>query len=550
MRHFTFSFLLIFFLIGCQRNQVDQTMGEVTADRLKTHISVLSDDSLEGRGPSTAADRKTTAYLADKFKRLGLEPAGDPATPYLQRVPIIGSRVAPFPLELRKGNKSFRLKFVDDFVAFTQLQTPTVALRNVEVVFVGYGIEAPELDWDDYKGVSVAGKVLFMLNDDPPSDDPKFFGGKARTYYGRWTYKFEIAARKGAVGALILHTTESAGYPFQVWQSSWSNEQFRLDVPGEARKLSIAGGTTEKSTQDFFRMAGLDLSKLQESARTRAFKPVPLGIKVSARMNVTTRKLETHNVLGILRGSDKELNRQYIVFSAHHDHLGISRAVKGDSIYNGALDNASGVSMMLSMAKGFASLSQKPKRSLLFAAVAAEEQGLLGSEYYATHPTVPLKEVAANINIDGMNIWGKTSDITFLGWDRSSLKEDVDTVAKEMNMMISPDAYPEKGYFYRSDHFNFAKVGIPSLSYETGNTFVGKPVDYAKEVKQKYEEQNYHQPSDEFSGEWVFDGAMNDCEFIIRLTLRLANTSQMPMWNKGDEFESARVKALAVTGSQ
>ncbi|MBI3005832.1 MAG: M28 family peptidase [Ignavibacteriales bacterium] len=543
MRYFTLFSVLVIFASGCQRSPVNQAIGEVTAQRLKEYIATLSDDSLQGRGPSTEADRRTTTYLAEEFKRLGLEPAGDHGS-YLQRVPIIGSRVKPFQLELKKASRNLKLEFVDDFVAFTQLETPTVSLNDVDVVFVGYGIEAPELDWDDYKGVSVAGKVLLMLNDDPPGEDPKFFGGKARTYYGRWTYKFEIAAKKGAVGALILHTTESAGYPFQVWQSSWSNEQFSLDVLGETKKLKIAGGTTEHATRDFVALAGHDLGKLQETAKTKAFKPVPLGLKLSARMNVTTRNLETQNVLGILRGGDAELSRQYIVFSAHHDHLGISRPVNGDSIYNGALDNASGTSMMLSMAKGFSSLSQKPKRSLLFAAVAAEEQGLLGSEYHATHPTVPLDDMVANINTDGMNIWGKTSDITFLGWDRSTLKEDIDAVAKEMNMTISPDAYPEKGFFYRSDHFNFAKVGIPSLSYETGNVFVDKPADYAKQVKQKYEEQNYHQPSDELSDDWVFDGAINDCEFIIRLTLRLANSSEMPMWNKGDEFEAARLRAL------
>ncbi len=549
MRHFMFLSLFLF-VAGCQRSPVNHVMNEITASQLKQYIAILSDDSLEGRGPSTAADRKTTSYLADEFKRLGLEPAGDREASYLQRVPIIGSRVEPFTLEISKGNSSQELKFVDDFVAFSQLEGPRVALNNVEMVFVGYGIEAPELDWDDYKGVSVAGKVLLMLNDDPPSDDPKFFGGKARTYYGRWTYKFEIAAKKGAAGALILHTTESAGYPFQVWQSSWSNEQFNLDVSGETRKLKIAGATTEKSTREYAKLGGYDLTKLQEAAKTRLFKPIPLGVKLSARMNVTTRKLETHNVLGILRGSDSELNKQFIVFSAHHDHLGISRPVNGDSVYNGALDNASGMSMMLSMAKGFASLSQKPKRSLLFAAVAAEEQGLLGSAYYATHPTVPLKDMVANINTDGMNIWGKTSDITFLGWDRSDLKEDVDAVAKELDMTVSPDAYPEKGFFYRSDHFNFAKVGIPSLSYDCGNSFVGKPANYAKEVKQKYEEQNYHQPSDELADDWVFDGAINDCDFIVRLTLRLANTPAMPMWVKGDEFEAPRLKALGGTASK
>jgi len=544
-------FLLLMFIapllmFSCKRNDADQAMMQVTPENLRHYVAVLSHDSLGGRGPSTKGDIQTTEFLASEYKKIGLEPAGDHGT-YFQRVPVVSSSVRPFSIELRKGNKSRSLKFIDDFVAFSQLQDPVVTLKDVDVVFVGYGIEAPEQNWDDYKGVNVAGKVLLMLNDDPPSptNDPKFFGGKARTYYGRWTYKFEIAARKGAAGALILHTTESAGYPFQVWQSSWSRERFDLDVSGDQKKLKIAGATTEQATKEYVAMAGFDLSKLQKEAAQPSFKPVPLGLKLSATMKVAIRKMETRNVVGILKGSDPELSKQYIVFSAHHDHLGIGRPVNGDSIYNGALDNASGVSMMLCMAKGFAALNQKPKRSLMFNAVAAEEQGLLGSEFYATHPTVPLKSIVANINTDGMNIWGKTNDITFLGWERSTLKEDVEAVAKELGMTITSDQFPEKGFFYRSDHFNFAKVGVPSLSYESGSDFVGKPKDYSKQVREKYEEKNYHQPSDELTDDWVFDGAVRDCEFIIRLALRLADKAEMPKWNKGDEFEAARLKTLA-----
>ena len=532
----------LFLLMSCTKNSIDQGLKEITTGRLRHYVAVLSDDSLAGRGPSTKGDLLATSYIASEFKAMGLEPAGE-SNFYFQQVPMIGISVKPFSLDLRKGANSISLKFVDDFVGFSGTHDKSVILKDIEVVFVGYGIEAPEQNWDDYKGYDVKGKILLMLNDDPPSGDPSFFGGKGRTYYGRWTYKFEIASRKGALGAIILHTTPTAGYPFQVWQSSWSREQF--DLEGDATApLKLKGATTEEATRRCIAMAGFDLSKLQQDATQKTFKPVPLGIKLSATMKISARRLETRNVVGVLRGSDPGLSKQYVVFSAHHDHLGVGRPVRGDSIYNGALDNASGISMMLNMARAFSIMNPRPKRSLVFAAVAAEEYGLLGSQYYANHPTVPLKDIVANINTDGMNIWGKTSDITFLGWERSSLKEDVEAVARELQMMISPDAYPEKGFFYRSDHFNFAKVGIPSLSYEPGGVFVGKPGDYAKEVKQKYEEQNYHQPSDELTGDWVFDGAMNDCEFILRLALRLAEKSDLPMWNKGDEFEAGRLKAL------
>ena len=532
----------LFILMSCGKSAIDQGLREVTEESLRHHIAVLSDDSLAGRGPSTKGDLLATSYIASEFKAMGLEPAGENNS-FFQQVPMIGISIKPLSLDFKKGGKSVSLKFIDDFVAFSGVQDRSVVLKDIEVVFVGYGIEAPEQNWDDYKGYDVKGKILLMLNDDPPSEDPAFFGGKGRTYYGRWTYKFEIAARKGAIGAIILHTTPSAGYPFQVWQGSWSREQF--DLEGDASSpLKLKGATSEEATKRYITLAGLDLSKLQQDATQKSFKPVSLGIKLSANMSVSARRLETKNVVGILRGSDPELSKQYVVFSAHHDHLGVGRPVEGDSVYNGALDNASGLSMMLNMAKAFSAMAPRPGRSLVFAAVAAEEYGLLGSQYYAGHPTVPLKDIAANINTDGLNIWGKTSDITFLGWERSSLKEDVEAVAGEMGMTISEDAYPEKGFFYRSDHFNFAKVGVPSLSYEVGNNFIGKPVDYSKQVKAKYEEQNYHQPSDEFSKDWVFDGGMKDCEFIIRLASRIANKSTLPTWRQGDEFEAARLKTL------
>ncbi len=530
----------IMLIAGCQGNDVNVAMKEITPERLREHVAKLSDDAMQGRGPASHGDTLATEYIIGQYQALGLKPAGENGT-YLQKVPIVGFKLDPTTsLEIKKGGQSVRLKFSDEFVAYTGVREPVVTVRDADIVFVGYGIVAPEQGWDDYKDVDVRGKILLMMNNDPAGDDPKFFAGKGRTYYGRWTYKYEIAAKKGAVGAIVIHTTESAGYPYQVIQGSWSSENFDLAGGNSGEVLKLKAWTTEDATKKYLSMAGFDLVKLMADAQQKSFKPVPLGLKLSTTMRFTIRQLVTHNILGTLEGSDAELKKQYVVFSAHHDHLGIGRPVAGDSIYNGALDNASGISLMLNMAKAFNAMPVKPKRSFLFAAVAAEERGLLGSQYFAQNPTIPLKDMAANINTDGMNIWGKTNDIVFLGWDRSSLQKDVDAVAAEMKMQVKPDPYPEKGHFYRSDHFNFAKVGVPALSMGDGTDYIGKPATYAKEMVDAYTDKHYHQPSDELTSEWTYDGGIQQAEFIIRLAMRIANNPQMPIWNKGDEFARFR----------
>ena len=535
---------MLLLLAACQRNDVDKAMKEITAESIRAHVAKLSDDAMQGRGPASHGDTLATEYIVEQYRALSLKPAGDGGT-YLQKVPMVGFRLDPATtLEIRKGSQSVRLKFSDEFVAYSGEHEKQVAVKDADIVFVGFGIVAPEQGWDDYKDVDVRGKVLLMMNNDPAGDDPKFFAGKGRTYYGRWTYKYEIAAKKGAIGAIVIHTTESAGYPYQVIQSSWSAENFDLATANSGAVLKMKAWTTEDATKKYLALAGFDLMKLMTDAQQKNFKPVPLGLKLSTSMKFTIRQLVTHNILGTLEGSDPELKKQYIVFSAHHDHLGMSRPVAGDSIYNGALDNASGVSLMLNMAKAFTGMQTKPKRSLLFAAVAAEERGLLGSQYFAQNPTVPLRDLAANINTDGMNIWGKTNDIVFLGWDRSSLQKDVDGIAAEMKMQVKPDPFPEKGYFYRSDHFNFAKVGVPALSMGDGTDYIGKPATYAKEMVDAYTDKHYHQPSDELTNDWIYDGGIQQAEFILRLTLRIANNLQMPRWNKGDEFEAARLKTM------
>jgi Zn-dependent M28 family amino/carboxypeptidase len=528
---------LLLTLAGCS-GKATMSLKHITPERLTDRIAVLASDSLEGRGTATRGEQRTVDYLVAQYKALGLEPAGENGT-YVQQVPIIGVRIDPaVTMVVSRGEESVRLKFPDDFVATTGVYEPTVAVKNADLVFVGYGIVAPEFGWDDYKGADVSGKMLLMMNDDPNTDDPKLFAGKGRTYYGRWSYKYEIAARKGAVGAVIIHTNESAGYPYQVVQTSRSQENFDLDTPSKHQDVKLKGWTTEEATRRYLSMAGFNLDSLMSSARERSFKPIPLGLKVSAQMKYSVRKMVTDNVIGVLRGADPKLSAEYVVFSAHHDHLGIGAPVQGDSIYNGALDNASGVSMILAIAEEISALEAKPKRSLIFAAVAGEEKGLLGSQYFAEHPTVPITSLAANINIDGMNIWGKTSDVICLGAERSSLETDVEAVAKTMGLVVMPDAFPEQGSFYRSDHFSFAKVGIPSLSLRAGSEYIGKPAAYGKEVADEFNRKHYHQPSDELRGDWNYEGALQQGEFALRLVTRLADASTVPVWNRGDEFES------------
>jgi Zn-dependent M28 family amino/carboxypeptidase len=515
----------------------------ITPDLIRSHIAFLSDDLLEGRGTGTRGDRLAEMYIATQFALLGLQPGAADGS-YLQKVPIVGLEVNPgMVLWARAGAKTERFKYYDEFVTFSDVREPTVAVTNAEVVFVGYGIVAPEQRWDDFKNVNVKGKILLMMNDEPKSDDPKVFGGKARTYYGRWDYKYEIAAKRGATGAIIIHTTESAGYPWKVVQSSWSGEQFSLADVREPQ-LKISGWMTEDATRRLVSLSGKDLDVLRKSAESRKFSPVPLGVTLSDTIANTIRHLETANVLGLLRGSDPEKQQEVVVYTAHHDHLGIGTPLKGDSIYNGARDNASGVSLVLAIATSFAEGAPRPKRSVLFAAVGGEEAGLLGSEYYVTHPTFPLSSIVADINIDEANIYGPTRDIQMIGKGRSTLDVVVEGVAKELGMVVVPDQAPEQGYFYRSDQFSFAKVGVPVAYFDAGVDVIGKPPGWGEEQHKKFNAEDYHQPSDEIKQWWDYRGAVQQADFTFMLGYRLANAAKIPQWNRGDEFEAARKKSL------
>jgi len=515
----------------------------ITPEKLRAHITVLAHDSLQGRGPASEGDRKATAYIVSRFKKFGLKPAGDNGT-FIQKVPMVGVTVDPSTqVMVHKGDQSIALTYSTDFVATTGTYEPVIELKNVELIFVGFGIVAPEQQWDDYKDVDVKGKILVMMNNDPAGDDPNFFAGKGRTYYGRWTYKYEIAAEKGALGAIVIHTTPSAGYRYEVIRNSWSREMFDLEEKNTGNHLQLKAWTTEEATKRYLLLGGYSLDSLIALAQLRTFKPIPLGITVSSIIRSEVKRIATNNIVGKVEGSDPSLKSQYVIFTAHYDHFGIGRPIDGDSIYNGALDNASGTSLMLNLAETFSSLKKKPARSLLFAAVAAEEQGLLGSKYYANNPTVSGASIAANINTDVINIVGRTTDISWQGSDRSSLGNDLNAVAKPLGLTVLPDLAPEQGGFFRSDHFSFAKVGIPAMSMGSGRKYVGVDTAFVRKMQERGGK-IYHQPSDELYDDWNYDGALQQAELVIRVAWRIANIIEMPYWNSGSEFESARKRSM------
>jgi Zn-dependent M28 family amino/carboxypeptidase len=510
---------------------------------LEAPLRFLSDDLLEGRGVASRGDQTSRLYLSSVLEMLGYQP-GAPGNSWQQPVDMVGIKShAPKTWDFKAGSQSFGLKWWDDYIAASQVQEPTSSIKNAELVFVGYGIQAPEYQWDDFKGMDLKGKVLVMMNNDPDWD-PKLFEGKRRLYYGRWTYKYESAARQGAAGVLIIHTTPSAGYPWQTVQTSWSGKQFQLPAEGEPR-VQVAAWATEDSLSRLFQAAGQDLAKLTQQAKSRDFKPVPLGITTSIELANDIERVKTGNVLGLLPGSDPKLKDEVVIITAHHDHLGIGEPDKtGDKIYNGALDNASGCATVVGIARAFAALPERPKRSILIAFVAAEEQGLLGSEYLAKHPTFPPGKIAANINYDGANVWGRTRDLSYIGLGKSSLDKLVAALAARQGRRLIGDEFPDRGFFYRSDQFNFAKIGVPALYLKSGTDFIGKPAGWGKEMAEDYVTHRYHQPSDQFDPNWNYDGFIEDTRLGFLATLSIANNPTLPTWNKGDEFEAARKKAL------
>lgn len=525
-------------------SQVAAADSAITEPALRGHIRFLASDLLEGRGPGSRGDELAQQYVAAQFESLGLKPAA-PGGGWFQPVPLVGvtARVPP-AATFRHGQQSLELKRHDDFVFASGKAQEQVKLDNAEVVFVGYGIEAPEYQWDDFKDADLRGKILLMMNNDP-SDDPALFAGKRRLYYGRWDYKYESAARQGAAGAMIIHTTPSAGYPFQVVQTSWSGEEFELDQESGPR-VDMRGWLTEDASKRLTALGGHDLHKLRASAERRDFKPVPLGVQLSVAFPCDVRKRQTGNVIGLLPGSDPALTKQAVVFMAHHDHLGLAgeRNAQGDNIYNGAIDNASGTAALLTIARACASLRERPGRSLLFAAVGAEEQGLLGSLYFADHPPLPAGNLGAVINIDGLNIIGPTQDVNVIGHGKSDLDKLVDAIARWQKRVVTPDQFPDRGYYYRSDQFSLAKVGVPGVYLHSGINVIGKPEGWGKRQIEEWTQTKYHQPSDEYDESWDLRGAVEDVRLLYYVGLQAAKRSELPQWNAGDEFEAARKAAL------
>jgi Zn-dependent M28 family amino/carboxypeptidase len=515
---------------------------KIDAERIRAHVRFLSHDLLEGRGTGQRGGDIAAEYIATQFALDGLKPAGDNGT-YMQKVPMVGITLAPettFSLIPAKGSPR-DLKFLSEYTAYDETQQ-TESNVNADIVYVGYGIQAPEYQWNDYKGVDVKGKVLLMLVNEPPSDDVKFFKGKALTYYGRWVYKYEQAARKGAVGAILIHKTDMASYPWDVVRNSDSGEKSYLKLDGSP-KLQVAAWIHLDAAKALAALAGLDLDKMMADAQSRDFRPVSLPVKLRAHMVSKVRPFESNNVIAMLPGSDARLKAEAVMYTAHYDHLGIRPEMSGDNIYNGADDNASGCGVVLEIAHAYGTAAQQPRRSILFASVTAEEQGLLGSEYLGKHPPIPAGKIALDLNYDDIPPLGSPEEVEVSGSERTTFFPTIQALAQEFRLTIRPDSHPEAGHYYRSDHFSLARVGIPSFSINEGVKYKGHDAAWGLEQASEYTEKHYHQPSDEYHPEMDFTGPAVMARFGFALGWEAASAPKVVEWEKGDEFEAARLKS-------
>jgi Zn-dependent M28 family amino/carboxypeptidase len=527
-------------------------LDSLTSSDLMQHIKVLASDEYEGRAPGTPGEEKTVNYLTEQFKKLGLKP-GNPDGTYIQKVPLVGYKPEP-SASFSVGGKKMDLA-TEEYLMIAGRYEPMTRVDNSDVVFVGYGVVAPEYGWDDFKGVNVKGKTIVMLVNDPQIPDPadpnklddKLFKGRAMTYYGRWTYKYEIAAEKGAAAAIIVHETATAGYPFEALQSV-RQENFGLRGSRQNR-AAVESWITVDAAKKLFSTAGQDYEALKKAALSRDFKPVMLNAKANFQVKTTLRDVDSRNVIARLEGSDPQIKDEYVIYTAHWDHMGRNEKLQGDQIFNGAIDNASGTAALLELAEAFTRLNPPPKRSLLFLAVTAEEKGLLGARYYATSPLYPLTKTLANINMDGVNQWGRTSDIVIIGLGNSTLDDTVAEFARAQNRTIKPDAEPEKGFYYRSDHFEFAKQGVPALYLSEGIEFIGKPADYGMKKREEYTAQDYHKVSDEIKPDWDLSGAIEDLQLLWLTGWTVAQGNQWPEWKSGTEFKARREATLKKTGA-
>lgn len=527
---------------------LDTALNTISPASMLSEIKTLSSDEFEGRKPGTAGEEKTVAYLTAQFQQMGLKP-GNPDGTYVQKVPLAGT-ASTTQADFTVKGKKFAAVLNKDVVAVSTRYAPETAVSNSDIVFVGYGVVAPEYGWDDYKGADVKGKTIIMLVNDPQIPDPKdpakldpaMFRGDAMTYYGRWTYKYEIASAKGAAAAIIVHETALAGYGFEVVVSGKAGEMFGIQRPdSNMSRVPVEGWMTYDKTAELFKAAGLDLAALKKQALQKDFTPVPLpGAKAGFKVANTLRTVDSRNVVARLEGSDPALKDEYIVYTAHWDHFGRNTELQGDQILNGARDNASGTAGLLEIARAFSKLPVAPKRSILFLSVTAEEQGLRGAEYYAANPLYPLKKTLANINMDEMNVWGKTSDMVIVGLGNSTLDDLTTEILKTHGRTVTGDAEPQKGHYYRSDHFEFAKQGVPALDPDMGTLFTGKPAGFGQQMRDAFDANDYHKPSDEVKADWDLSGAVEDLRVFMELGVKIAGGDTFPQWKPGNEFKARR----------
>jgi Zn-dependent M28 family amino/carboxypeptidase len=527
----------------------------MSPQRLLENIKTLASDEFEGRLPGTPGEEKTIAFLIERFKAMGLEP-GNPDGSYIQKVPLVGIEGTP-TMQLSSGQTSIPMTFRKDFVATTARFEPQVSIEDSPLVFVGYGVQAPEYGWDDYKGLDVHGKTLVMLINDPAMPDPNdpskldetLFKGRGMTYYGRWTYKYEIGSKLGADGVIIVHETEPASYPWSVVESSWTGENFELANPNKnADKVPVQAWITLDKAKELFSNSGQDFDTLKKQALSKDFKPVPLDAKLSVTITNKIREVDSQNAVAKITGSDPALKDQYVIYTAHWDHLGRDPSLTGDQIFNGAVDNASGTAGLLELGRAFKALPQPPRRSILLLAVTGEEQGLLGSKFYAENPLYPLVKTAADINMDAMNPWGTTKDVKVIGQGQNDLEELLRKHAQAADREVVADTNPEKGFYYRSDQFSFARVGVPGLYAESGNQVIGKPEGFGEQKEADYTAHDYHSPSDEVKDGWDLSGMVADLQLLFDVGLDVANADRLPQWKQGSEFKQRRDAMLQSAG--
>ncbi len=543
--------LLALAAAGCAGGPTAFAGASINADSLMAMVRVLSSDEFEGRAPGTAGEEKTVTWLIERFTALGLAP-GNPDGSWVQKVGMVGLTPAS-ETSVRVGGRTMALNFPDDVVVASLRHLEQIQVPSSEIVFVGYGIEAPEYGWDDFKGMDVRGKTLIMLVNDPPVPDPRdstgldstMFRGAAMTYYGRWTYKYEQASAKGAAAVLIVHETGPAGYPWEVVVGSRGRENIDIArADKNAGRVPVEGWIQLERARALFAAAGKDFDALHRAAATREFAPVALSATASFRVRTQLRNIESRNVVARLEGSDTALKDEYVIYTAHWDHLGRDTTRQGDQIFNGALDNATGTAGLLEIARTFTAQSPRPRRSILFLAVTAEEKGLLGARYYAENPLYPLARTLADINMDGINQWGRTRDITVIGLGNSTLDDVLRELATPLGRTLRPDPEPEKGYFYRSDHFEFAKKGVPALYTGTGIEYLDKPSGFAEEKRAEYLAHDYHKVSDEIKPDWDFSGGVEDLRLLLEVGRRVADGTAWPEWKPGTEFKAARDESL------